>query len=205
MINFNNINLNLNSKQIFKNFNLSISPYEKTSIRGRSGSGKTTLFNMIMGFLKPDLGEIYFDGKLISRKIIADVRKRIAWLPQNPNIIGRGKVIEQIMLPFSFHRNKPLTPDNNTLLGEFEKLNLDKSILESSFDEISGGEKQRIGIMICKLLKRDVILLDEPTSALDKDNLSTVVEYLCSEKDKTILSASHDDEWLSHCDNVIEL
>ena len=77
--------------------------------------------------------------------------------------------------------------------------------MDSSFDEISGGEKQRIGIMICKLLKRDIMLLDEPTSALDKVNLGSVVEYLCAENETTMLSASHDDEWLRHCDNIIEL
>ena len=200
-----NINLVFNSKPIFENFNLSIKSFEKTSIKGRSGSGKTTLFNLVMGFIKPDSGEIIFEGNLINRKTISEVRKKIAWLPQNPNIIGRGKVKEQIMLPFTFHCNKPLMPDEKTLFGEFEKLNLDKSILESSFDEISGGERQRIGIMICKLLKRDLMLLDEPTSALDKVNLGSVVKYLCAENKTTILSASHDDEWLSHCDNIIEL
>lgn len=205
MINFKNIDLTFNSKPIFENFSFSIVKFGKAAIKGRSGSGKTTLFNLIMGFLKPDSGVIFFDEKKINRKTISDIRKRIAWLPQNPNIIGRGKVREQIMIPFTFHFNKHIMPSNNTLLYEFECLNLDKGILESSFDEISGGEKQRIGIIICKLLKRDVILLDEPTSALDKKNLSAVAQYLCSETKVTILSCSHDEEWLKHCDIVIEL
>jgi putative ABC transport system ATP-binding protein len=153
----------------------------------------------------PDTGEIQFDGHKIDQKNIRAIRKRIAWLPQNPNIIGRGKVREQILLPFYFKVNKELMPDQKTLLTELEKLNLDASILESAFDEISGGEKQRIGLMICKLLKREVMLLDEPTSALDKENLSSAINYLCAGTNATVLSASHDEDWLNHCDQVIEL
>ncbi len=205
MINFKNIFLRLNSQVIFNDFNCNIEKGEKLAIKGRSGKGKTTLFNLIMGFIQPDSGEIFFDGELISHENIGRIRKRISWLPQNPAIIGRGKIIEQIILPFNFKANKHLTPDEKTLERELEKLNLSKNILDSSFDEISGGEKQRLALMLCKLLKRDLMLLDEPTSALDKNNLNAVVEYLCSQTDVTILSASHDEEWLKHCNRVVEI
>ncbi|MFC2130293.1 ATP-binding cassette domain-containing protein [Bacteroidota bacterium] len=205
MINFINIKLKLNSRILFENFNFSIEKGEKAALKGRSGRGKTTLFNMIMGFSKPDSGKIIFDSNELSMKNIREIRKRISWLPQNSNIIGRGRVKEQVMIPFRFSANKHLLPDNRILEEELEKINLEKSILDSSFDEISGGEKQRIGIMICRLLKRDLMLLDEPTSALDKENLNAVIDYLCAEKETTILSASHDEEWLKHCNNVIEI
>ncbi|MFH1050362.1 MAG: ATP-binding cassette domain-containing protein [bacterium] len=205
MINFKNIFFQVNSLEIFSGFNFGIAKGEKAAIKGRSGKGKTTLFNMIMGFVQSDSGEIYFDGLLLSQKNISQIRKRISWLPQNPGIIGRGKIKEQLLLPFNFSVNKSLTPDDKLIERELEQLNLSKSILESSFDEISGGEKQRLALMLCKLLKRDLMLLDEPTSALDKNNLNAVVEYLCSQNDVTILSASHDEEWLKHCHKVIEI
>ncbi|ROL61625.1 ATP-binding cassette domain-containing protein [Bacteroidetes/Chlorobi group bacterium ChocPot_Mid] len=205
MINFKNIYLAVNSQILFDNLNLSVLKGEKTAIKGRSGKGKTTLFNMLMGFVKPDKGEIYFDNLILNRNNISKIRKRIAWLPQNPSIIGRGKIIEQLILPFHFKINKTLLPDHKSIEMELEKLNLDKSILKSSFEEISGGEKQRLGIIVCKLLKRDVLLLDEPTSALDKSNLNSVAEYLLKDKSITVLSASHDEEWLRHCDKIIDI
>ncbi len=88
---------------------------------------------------------------------------------------------------------------------ELEKLNLNKSILNQNFSDISGGEKQRLGIMICKLINRPIMILDEPTSALDKENISTIAQYLCYDNDKTILSASHDDEWVQKCNKIIEI
>jgi putative ABC transport system ATP-binding protein len=205
MINFKNINLIFNGKPIFSNFSLFVEKGGKTAIKGRSGKGKTSLFNMLMGFIKPDSGEILIDGDKLSNENIDNIRKKIAWLPQNPDIIGRGMVLEQILLPFGFSANKHLLPDKKVIVKELEKLNLDKSILHSSFNEISGGEKQRIGIMISKLLQRKILLLDEPTSALDKDSLSAVINYLCEAKDTTVLSASHDEEWLIHCNNIIEI
>jgi len=205
MIKFKNINLSVNSHFLFENLSFEVLKGEKSVISGRSGKGKTTLFNMLMGFVQPDSGEIFFDGLKLNKKNVVQVRKRISWLPQNPSIIGRGKISEQILMPFNFKVNKYLKPDTNAIIGELEKLNLDKSILNSSFDEISGGEKQRLGIMLCKLLKREVLLLDEPTSALDKANLSSAVDYLFSQNDLTVLSASHDEEWLRHCTKIIEI
>jgi len=205
MINFKNISLKLNSSQIFDNFSFNINKGEKAAIKGRSGKGKTTLFNLIMGFILPDSGNIYFNGILLNQKNITNIRKRIAWLPQNPGIIGSGIIRDEILLPFRFSLNKSLKPSMQTIEIELEKLNLDKTILNSSFDEISGGEKQRLGILLCKLLKREVLLLDEPTSALDKTNLGNVADYLCSQEELTVLSASHDEEWLKHCTQVIEI
>jgi putative ABC transport system ATP-binding protein len=204
MIKFININLNLNGRQIFHDFNFSINKGDKAAFKGRSGKGKTTLFYMLMGFTKLSTGQIFFEGEELNEKSILKIRKKIAWLPQNPNIIGRGNIKEQILLPFSFSENEHLIPDDDRLKEELAKLNLNISILDNSFEEISGGEKQRLGLMICKLLRRDVMLLDEPTSALDKENLNSVINYLCGDEEITILSASHDSEWLRNCNNIIE-
>ncbi len=205
MIYFKNIELKYDGKILFDNFSMKVEEGKKFAVKGRSGKGKTSLFNMLMGFLKPDAGEIYFDGILINRDEIPKVRSKIAWLPQNPDLIGRGSVREQLDLIFDFSLNREIKPSYEDLKSELIKLNMDGSILGKTFDELSGGEKQRLGLLVCKLLRKPVILLDEPTSALDKENLESAANYMLKGNGDTVISASHDEEWLKKCDKVIEI
>lgn len=203
MIKFINILLSFNGKKIFDDFNLEFKKGEKSLIVGDSGTGKSTLFNMLLGFVLPEKGEIIIDDIELKAKTINQIRQKIAWLPQNPSIIGKGLVIEEITNILSFEANK--RNRTNNIEEEFEKLNLNKELLQSSFTELSGGEKQRIGIILAKLLDREIILLDEPTSALDEKNIDTVINYLNSMEYKTIISASHDKNLLRFCDRVINI
>ena len=78
------------------------------------------------------------------------------------------------------------------------ELGLEDDILDKNFQELSGGEKQRIGILIALLLNRDIYLLDEVTSALDVNLKKTVADYFLARENWTLLVISHDREW--ECD-----
>jgi ABC-type lipoprotein export system ATPase subunit len=77
--------------------------------------------------------------------------------------------------------------------------------LKNSYDSLSGGEKQRIGLIICKLLKRKIILLDEPSSALDKDTALKAIDFVFYLAETTIISISHDERWLARSDRVLTM
>jgi ATPase subunit of ABC transporter with duplicated ATPase domains len=77
--------------------------------------------------------------------------------------------------------------------------------LNNQFRDISSGEKQRIGLIIGKLLQRDLLLLDEPTSALDSESTSRAIEYILHDNNLTVLTASHDDRWVEACSTIIDL
>jgi len=59
--------------------------------------------------------------------------------------------------------------------------------------------------MICKLLNREIIILDEPTSALDKESIALVSGYILSDSNATVVSVSHEDDWLKNCSRIIEI
>jgi putative ABC transport system ATP-binding protein len=85
------------------------------------------------------------------------------------------------------------------------ELELEYDILDKNFQELSGGEKQRIGILITLLLNRDIYLLDEITSALDVNLKKKVADYFLAREDWIILVISHDREWYRDWVEIIDL
>lgn len=77
-------------------------------------------------------------------------------------------------------------------MKEFE---LEKDTLGKNFENLSGGEKQRLGILIALMLGRDIFLLDEATSALDSELKKRVVDHFLKHEDWTLFVISHDKEW----------
>ena len=94
-----------------------------------------------------------------------------------------------------FYRANRDKLDSEKLRVFMRELGLEDDILDKNFQELSGGEKQRIGILISLLLNRDIYLLDEVTSALDVNLKKTVADYFLAREDWTLLVISHDLEW----------
>lgn len=205
LINFKDITIKFEDKIIIENFNFTVKEGQKVALKGRSGSGKSTLLNILMGFQIPDKGSILYRDKELHQNDIEKYRREMCWLPQNVNILGRGQVENIIFHPFSFAENKKNKPQREKVLQTLSSLNLNADITDALFENLSGGEKQRIGILICMLLGKPLILLDEPSSALDRDSIRMVIDLILKDDSKTVLSTSHDEEWLSHCDKIVEL
>jgi putative ABC transport system ATP-binding protein len=94
--------------------------------------------------------------------------------------------------------------DKSILKEYLSKLNLNQDILNSDYNELSGGEKQRIALILTFILERDLILLDEPTSALDKTNRDKFI-LLINEIEATKIIISHDDSINEIANEVLEL
>ncbi len=203
-IEFDNISLSFNGKEIFRDFNMSVKKGANIAIKGPSGRGKTTLMKIIMGFVTPSQGEASVFGEKISGSTIDNIRKKIYWLPQNYSIIGHGTTKQVFDNIFSLKNNTHIDPGEDEILELMNRIGLGKEHYNKKFENLSGGEQQRTGLILGKLLKRDIMLLDEPTSALDNDSIQKAADILFR-GDATIFSASHDDNWLTNCDEVIEV
>lgn len=204
LVNADNISISYLGQILFQNLSFQIKQGDKAVIKGPSGSGKSTILNMICGFEQPDKGNITAFGIDVVNQATA-ARKYFSWLPQDLNFADEDTVEDIIMFPFSFRANKDIEINQLMILKQFDKLGLKTELLSSKYIDLSGGEKQRVGIIICKLLDCDIMLLDEPTSALDKASITKVIDYLLKDENLTILSVSHDDRWCDNCNNIIEL
>ena len=195
VVRFENVTVQFKRKILFERLNFEVKRGEKLLVYGRSGEGKTTIIRLLLGFECPREGRIFFEDQLLNRKTVWDVRRKIAYVSQNLDI-GAGRVIKLIDRVFNYKANENISHAEKELLALLEFLRLKGNILQENFEKLSGGEKQRILIIIALLLKRPVFLLDEVTSALDSELKEKVRDYFIKKDDWTVIVISHDKDWL---------
>lgn len=196
MIKLEQINLMLRQQPIFTNLNLHIKKNKKILLKMPSGAGKSTLLKVIMGYIPVNSGKILIDGEILEENNIDTLRPKIAYIGQNI-FFTEESVEKYIELIFSFQKNREIKLSNSSLYKFLEIFDLDKSILKKSPSLLSGGEKQRIALILVLLLDREILLLDEVTSGLDHDLKIKVIEII-KDLDKTVIVSSHDNQWLDY-------
>jgi ABC-type bacteriocin/lantibiotic exporter with double-glycine peptidase domain len=202
-ISVNNLSIKYDGHTLFDDVSFEVSSGQKVCIDGPSGSGKSSLLRAMLGFVRPQAGTITIDGKPINHKTIWSLRHRIGYITQEPDM-GSQTVLDRIRQPFGYKANANLKLDMDALNSYLEQFNLHHKILIKQTTDLSGGEKQRIAIIIALLLDRPLLLMDEPASALDKGN-KQVLKTIINDLQKTIVFISHEDILADIADMTIQL
>jgi ATP-binding cassette subfamily B protein len=168
------------NETLFDKFDLKIKAGEKVGLVGRSGSGKTTFTRLLLRFSDLDAGTIEIDDQNIANITQDDLRRAIAYVPQEP-----------VMFHRSLKENIAYSqPDANmqTIEGIAKLAHADEFIklLPQKYDtlvgergvKLSGGQRQRIAIARAMLKNAPIVLLDEATSALDSESEELIQKAL---------------------------
>ena len=167
---------------------------EWLSIVGHNGSGKSTGVRLIDGLLEAESGEIYIDGKQLTRETIWEIRSKIGIVFQNPDNQFVGATVEDDV---AFGLENQGIP-REEMLQRVEKAIEQVGMLEFKDREpsrLSGGQKQRVAIAGIIALRPTIIILDEATSMLDpegREDLMAVMRELQKKFQLTIISITHD-------------
>ena len=167
---------------------------EWLSIVGHNGSGKSTFVRLIDGLLEAESGEIYIDGKKLTRETIWEIRSKIGIVFQNPDNQFVGATVEDDV---AFGLENQGIP-REEMLQRVEKAIEQVGMLEFKDREpsrLSGGQKQRVAIAGIIALRPTIIILDEATSMLDpegREDLMAVMRKLQKKFQLTIISITHD-------------
>ena len=166
---------------------------EWLSIVGHNGSGKSTVVRLIDGLLEAESGEIYVDGKQLTRETIWEIRSKIGIVFQNPDNQFVGATVEDDV---AFGLENQGIP-REEMLQRVEKAIEQVGMLEFKDREpsrLSGGQKQRVAIAGIIALRPTIIILDEATSMLDpegREDLMAVMRELQKKFQLTIISITH--------------
>lgn len=156
------------------------------SLIGPNGSGKTTLIKCILGMVKAETGNIYFDNKFIRNDY--QYRSRIGYMPQigrYPDNMRIGQVLDMI-------KNIRGVSDSNMDNDLYKAFGID-GIKEKTMQSLSGGTRQKVSATLAFMFNPDVFILDEPTAGLDPVASEILKEKINDEKKKgkLILITSH--------------
>ena len=172
------ISKSLGGRPILKNISLTLEPGKIVGLLGPNGSGKTTLFNLIIGKIFPDQGEIIFNDEVIhDLQIHTRSLKGLSLLEQHKGLFGNMTAEENLYAILELHiKDKEEINDRiDALLGYFELGYLKKSKANS----LSGGEYKKVSILqrICNPTI-STLLLDEPCAALDPLSISSLKKFI---------------------------
>ena len=194
------------SGPVIKNLSLHVKPGEYIGLVGSSGSGKSTVLRLLLGFEKPQLGKIYYDGQDIDSLDKRELRKKFGVVLQDGGLI-QGTIHENITITAP---NTKLRRVHDVLkeVGLYEEvmempMGLHTVMAENS-GTISGGQKQRILIARAIVNQPKIIFFDEATSALDNVTQSTVVESL-EKIQATKIVIAHRLSTVINCDRILVL
>lgn len=196
---------------LFEGMDLCIRPGEHVGLVGPSGSGKTTLTKLLLRFADRDGGTIAIDGQDIARVTQHSLRRHIAYVPQDPQMLHRT-IAENICYGLGSDRSVDMdlvrSVGRAAYVDEFVDrlpLGYDTVVGERGM-KLSGGQRQRVAIAQAMAKGAKVLVLDEATSALDSESESLVQEALWNLMEgTTALVVAHRLATIARLDRIVVL
>lgn len=185
MIEITDLHKKFGKNKVLKGIDLSIDTGGIFAVLGPNGSGKTTLIKSILGMVVPNSGTIKLNGKSIKNNWL--YRNDIDYLPQIANFPGNLSVKELIKMIKDLRSDKTIEDER---LIELFKL---QPFLDKKLNNLSGGTKQKVNLVLTFMFDSPLIILDEPTTGLDPISHIRLKQLITAEKEKgkTILITSH--------------
>jgi ABC-type multidrug transport system fused ATPase/permease subunit len=192
--------------QVLRNINLTVNKGELVALVGPSGAGKSTIASLLLKFYEPTHGEVYFDDLDSKNLGITELRKQIAFVPQDVILFG-GTIKENIAY------GKPNATDDEIMQAAIKANAHDfvvkfpeayETVVGERGIKLSGGQRQRIAIARAILKNPAILILDEATSSLDSESEQLVQDALENlMKNRTSFVIAHRLSTVRNADKII--
>jgi iron complex transport system ATP-binding protein len=183
-------------REVIADLNLDIPAQKVTAILGPNGAGKTTLLRIMLGFLKPQQGQVLLAGRPVASYTRGEMSRLVGLVPQMERIPFDFSVLEYVLLGRAPHLTAlqmPRQQDYEASLDVLQWLELEH-LAHRPVPELSGGERQMVLVARALAQEPRMLLLDEPTSHLDLSNRGRILQLMTSlaQKGVTIVFTTHD-------------
>ena len=179
------INKSYKGRHVVKDVSLNVKKGEIVGLLGPNGAGKTTSFYMIVGLIKPDIGNVYLNQTEITKSpMYKRAKMGIGYLPQEVSVFRKLSVEDNIQAILEM----------TSLTKAEQKIKLEELIQEFGLNHVrktlgiklSGGEKRRTEIARCLANEPDFILLDEPFAGVDPIAVEDIQRIVMKLREKNI-------------------
>lgn len=187
--------------KVLTDVNLKICPGQIYGIVGNNGSGKTVLMKCICGFLQPDQGQIFVNGKQVGKE--CDFPDDLGVMIETPGFLPNATGYQNLKILASLKARI----GKQEIMDSIRRVGLDPE-LKKPVAKYSLGMRQRLGIVQAIMENPQTLVLDEPFNGLDKAGVREMRNLLKELRlqDKTILLASHNAQDIEElCDDVHEM
>lgn len=185
------------SRTILSDMNVKVHTGQITALVGTNGSGKSTLLKAFARLLKPQKGGVYLDGREIVKISSVEIARRMAILPQSPDVpisLTVYELVEQGRYPHAGPLKMLRKQDHHAIERALELTGMSE-YRNRLLDSLSGGERQRAWIALALAQSTSILLLDEPTTYLDirhQLEILELVQRLNQEEGMTVIIVLHD-------------
>ncbi|MBB1228107.1 MULTISPECIES: iron efflux ABC transporter ATP-binding subunit FetA [Pantoea] len=204
LLDVQNVAFSVGDRQLLKPVSLQLYQGDCVLLTGPSGSGKSTFLKILASLITPTSGQLFFRNSEITTLKAEAYRQQVSYCFQTPQLFGQT-VYDNLALPWQIRRQKP---QRDKLVAALESVNLSPDMLNKPVEQLSGGEKQRVGLLRNLQFMPEVLLLDEVTSALDEENRLSVlslINRISAEEKVAVVRISHDVNDIQQAEQVLRL
>ncbi len=163
-----NVHKAFGPKQVLRGVDLTVAQGQSLVVIGGSGTGKSVTIKCALGLLKPDEGEISFDGEAVSnRKTLDTIRRRTGMLFQGGALFDSLTVWENVSFALLYRDHVGRAEAKKRAIENLAKVRLPASAADLRTGELSGGMQKRVALARAIIANPDLIFFDEPTTGLD--------------------------------------
>ncbi|HEY1139467.1 LPS export ABC transporter ATP-binding protein [Lysobacter sp. Root494] len=193
------------SREVVRDFALTLEAGEVVGLLGPNGAGKTTCFYMIVGLVPADAGQIVLDGKDITAEpMYARAKHGVGYLPQEPSVFRKLSVADNIRLVLELREDLDKAGIEKELASLLDELQI-THVADQIGASLSGGERRRVEIARALAAKPRLMLLDEPFAGVDPisvGEIQRIVRHLKNRGIGVLITDHNVRETLGICDRA---